>query len=189
MQKTTIQLEEKKLWVTRKGATSARAGEYGIIPGSMGAITSECSGGTAQVTCHKKIQHIQDILRWPNIYAHSCLHKRVTLFFWFINIRIYIYIYIIYIHDICCCFVPQICRQSTGFFEEILPKNKPWGGQLHCEGQRCPRHPPWIQLTWHATSFGRTQGHHHRLLYDDTIWYMSPTNHLKIGQDQYEVVL
>ena len=81
MPKTTIQLEEKKLWVTRKGATSARAGEYGIIPGSMGAITSERSGGTAQVTCHKKIQHIQDILRWPNIYAHSCLHKRVTLFF------------------------------------------------------------------------------------------------------------
>jgi len=30
------QVKEKKLWVTRKGATSARAGEYGIIPGSMG---------------------------------------------------------------------------------------------------------------------------------------------------------
>ena len=28
--------EEQKLWVTRKGATSAREGEYGIIPGSMG---------------------------------------------------------------------------------------------------------------------------------------------------------
>ena len=26
----------RKLWVTRKGATSAKAGEYGIIPGSMG---------------------------------------------------------------------------------------------------------------------------------------------------------
>jgi len=27
---------DRKLWVTRKGATSAQAGEYGIIPGSMG---------------------------------------------------------------------------------------------------------------------------------------------------------
>lgn len=27
---------EEDLWVTRKGATSARAGELGIIPGSMG---------------------------------------------------------------------------------------------------------------------------------------------------------
>lgn len=27
---------EKKLWVTRKGATSAQEGQYGIIPGSMG---------------------------------------------------------------------------------------------------------------------------------------------------------
>jgi len=26
----------RRLWVTRKGATSARAGEWGIIPGSMG---------------------------------------------------------------------------------------------------------------------------------------------------------
>ena len=26
----------RKLWITRKGATSAKAGEYGIIPGSMG---------------------------------------------------------------------------------------------------------------------------------------------------------
>jgi tRNA-splicing ligase RtcB len=24
------------MWITRKGATSAKAGEYGIIPGSMG---------------------------------------------------------------------------------------------------------------------------------------------------------
>ncbi|CAE7508582.1 rtcB [Symbiodinium pilosum] len=29
-------VKEKDLWVTRKGATSARAGQYGIIPGSMG---------------------------------------------------------------------------------------------------------------------------------------------------------
>jgi tRNA-splicing ligase RtcB len=27
----------RKMWVTRKGAVSARAGELGIIPGSMGA--------------------------------------------------------------------------------------------------------------------------------------------------------
>jgi tRNA-splicing ligase RtcB len=27
---------EKQLWVTRKGATAARLGQYGIIPGSMG---------------------------------------------------------------------------------------------------------------------------------------------------------
>merc|ERR1719375_80011 len=27
---------EEKLWVTRKGATSAKAGQLGIIPGSMG---------------------------------------------------------------------------------------------------------------------------------------------------------
>ena len=26
---------EKELWVTRKGATAAREGQYGIIPGSM----------------------------------------------------------------------------------------------------------------------------------------------------------
>ena len=26
----------KNLWITRKGATSAKLGEYGIIPGSMG---------------------------------------------------------------------------------------------------------------------------------------------------------
>lgn len=32
----TGQIEERKLWVTRKGATSAREGQYGIIPGSMG---------------------------------------------------------------------------------------------------------------------------------------------------------
>jgi tRNA-splicing ligase RtcB len=28
---------EKAVWVTRKGAVSARLGEYGIVPGSMGA--------------------------------------------------------------------------------------------------------------------------------------------------------
>ena len=27
---------DKELWVTRKGATSAQKGQYGIIPGSMG---------------------------------------------------------------------------------------------------------------------------------------------------------
>lgn len=27
---------DKQLWVTRKGATSAQKGQYGIIPGSMG---------------------------------------------------------------------------------------------------------------------------------------------------------
>ncbi|CAJ1419020.1 unnamed protein product [Effrenium voratum] len=32
----TGEVREQKLWVTRKGATSAREGEYGIIPGSMG---------------------------------------------------------------------------------------------------------------------------------------------------------
>jgi tRNA-splicing ligase RtcB len=32
----TKQMETRDLWVTRKGATSARKGEYGIIPGSMG---------------------------------------------------------------------------------------------------------------------------------------------------------
>ncbi|CAK0827144.1 unnamed protein product [Prorocentrum cordatum] len=35
----TGQVEERKLWVTRKGATSAREGQYGIIPGSMGVGT------------------------------------------------------------------------------------------------------------------------------------------------------
>ena len=29
----------RKLWITRKGATSAKPGEYGIIPGSMGTGT------------------------------------------------------------------------------------------------------------------------------------------------------
>lgn len=29
-------LKEQNLWITRKGATSAKKGEYGIIPGSMG---------------------------------------------------------------------------------------------------------------------------------------------------------
>ena len=33
--------QEKNLWVTRKGATSAREGQYGIIPGSMGAPASD----------------------------------------------------------------------------------------------------------------------------------------------------
>ena len=28
--------ESKQFWITRKGATSAKLGEYGIIPGSMG---------------------------------------------------------------------------------------------------------------------------------------------------------
>lgn len=32
----TGKVVERDLWVTRKGATSARPGEYGIIPGSMG---------------------------------------------------------------------------------------------------------------------------------------------------------
>jgi len=32
----TGKVHERKLWVTRKGATSARPGQYGIIPGSMG---------------------------------------------------------------------------------------------------------------------------------------------------------
>jgi tRNA-splicing ligase RtcB len=34
--KTGKMVENKELWVTRKGATSARLNEYGIIPGSMG---------------------------------------------------------------------------------------------------------------------------------------------------------
>ena len=29
-------LKEQQLWITRKGATSAKLGEYGIIPGSKG---------------------------------------------------------------------------------------------------------------------------------------------------------
>jgi len=29
-------LQSKKMWITRKGATSAKLGELGIIPGSMG---------------------------------------------------------------------------------------------------------------------------------------------------------
>eukprot|EP00930_Biecheleria_cincta_P070594 TRINITY_DN58223_c0_g1_i1.p1 TRINITY_DN58223_c0_g1~~TRINITY_DN58223_c0_g1_i1.p1 ORF type:complete len:382 (-),score=52.47 TRINITY_DN58223_c0_g1_i1:319-1380(-) len=32
----TGRVNERNLWVTRKGATSAREGQYGIIPGSMG---------------------------------------------------------------------------------------------------------------------------------------------------------
>ena len=32
----TGELVDKDLWVTRKGATSAKAGELGVIPGSMG---------------------------------------------------------------------------------------------------------------------------------------------------------
>jgi len=32
----TNELIERDLWITRKGATSAKTGEYGIIPGSMG---------------------------------------------------------------------------------------------------------------------------------------------------------
>jgi tRNA-splicing ligase RtcB len=37
---TIARIEEhfgERIWVTRKGAVSARAGELGIIPGSMGA--------------------------------------------------------------------------------------------------------------------------------------------------------
>jgi tRNA-splicing ligase RtcB len=33
---TTNKIITKDLWITRKGATSAKKGELGIIPGSMG---------------------------------------------------------------------------------------------------------------------------------------------------------
>jgi tRNA-splicing ligase RtcB len=35
----------RKLWVTRKGATSAKEGELGIIPGSMGTGSYITKGG------------------------------------------------------------------------------------------------------------------------------------------------
>jgi tRNA-splicing ligase RtcB (3'-phosphate/5'-hydroxy nucleic acid ligase) len=34
--KNPTNFKEEQLWITRKGATSAKLGEYGIIPGSMG---------------------------------------------------------------------------------------------------------------------------------------------------------
>jgi len=40
---------EKMLWVTRKGATAARLGQYGIIPGSMVPTTAPCCN---VVKCH-----------------------------------------------------------------------------------------------------------------------------------------
>lgn len=36
---------ERDLWVTRKGATSAREGQLGIIPGSMGTGSFIVKGG------------------------------------------------------------------------------------------------------------------------------------------------
>ena len=42
--------EEKDLWVTRKGATSARDGQYGIIPGSMGALSPDKGCGCVYVS-------------------------------------------------------------------------------------------------------------------------------------------
>ena len=36
---------ERNLWVTRKGATSARKGQLGIIPGSMGTGSFIVKGG------------------------------------------------------------------------------------------------------------------------------------------------
>ena len=46
---------DKDLWVTRKGATSAQKGQYGIIPGSMGVgsfITKVCNHGKASHSTH-----------------------------------------------------------------------------------------------------------------------------------------
>jgi len=44
----TGRVEERDLWVTRKGATSARPGQYGIIPGSMGVGSYIVKGRGAQ---------------------------------------------------------------------------------------------------------------------------------------------
>ena len=66
--------QEKTLWVTRKGATSAREGEYGIIPGSMGVA-------------------------WPQSAEHLCLPDEFLVLphYLYIYICIYhIYVYIIY---------------------------------------------------------------------------------------------
>ena len=70
--------QEKTLWVTRKGATSAREGEYGIIPGSMGVA-------------------------WPQSAEHLCLPDEFLVLPHYLYIYIYTYIYIylsvyIYIH-------------------------------------------------------------------------------------------
>ena len=80
---------DKELWVTRKGATSAQKGQYGVIPGSMGVgsfITkgkgdpqawNSCSHGAGramsrtkarntilQVSCIQSIIRGADISRW-----------------------------------------------------------------------------------------------------------------------------
>jgi tRNA-splicing ligase RtcB len=50
-----VQIEHhfgEDLWITRKGAVSARAGELGVIPGSMGAKSFVVRGkGNAQALC------------------------------------------------------------------------------------------------------------------------------------------
>jgi len=48
--------QERKLWVTRKGATSARPGEYGIIPGSMG-VGSYIVKGKGSATAWQSCSH------------------------------------------------------------------------------------------------------------------------------------
>ena len=42
---------ERNLWVTRKGATSAREGQLGIIPGSMGTGSFIVKGGAPGDLC------------------------------------------------------------------------------------------------------------------------------------------
>eukprot|EP00929_Paragymnodinium_shiwhaense_P060991 TRINITY_DN30444_c0_g1_i3.p1 TRINITY_DN30444_c0_g1~~TRINITY_DN30444_c0_g1_i3.p1 ORF type:complete len:550 (-),score=123.08 TRINITY_DN30444_c0_g1_i3:178-1827(-) len=52
----TGEVMEKQLWVTRKGATSARDGQYGLIPGSMGVgsyvVRGKGSEGSWQSCSH-----------------------------------------------------------------------------------------------------------------------------------------
>ena len=73
--------ETKMLWITRKGATSAKDGQYGIIPGSMGVGSfivcgkgskdswESCSHGAGRRMSRTKAKKI--ILQ-NRFYAHVC---------------------------------------------------------------------------------------------------------------------
>lgn len=89
------ELVDKKLWVTRKGATSAQDGQYGIIPGSMGTgsyITmgkgesrswSSCSHGAgrrmSRTKAFKAVPQVRDARNSPPFSFSQPTIKRLTI--------------------------------------------------------------------------------------------------------------
>ena len=63
----------RRLWVTRKGATSARAGEWGIIPGSMGT-GSYITRGKGDISSWYSSSHGAG-RRLSRTAAHQSIHQ------------------------------------------------------------------------------------------------------------------